>query len=243
MKFLYVPGEPLTNSVYLLLRELYSNALIVAAYSLTEAGVTLGHNSSYCTNLYSASRNTYHLNIQDAFYEVVNNTLVITVLHPLPFPIIRYDTGDRVIIKENFKCKCGFSQGPVAIIGPRETKSSYKIGAFIFRREHVDTILQQYSLLFKKDFILYLEQEKIGTNLMSVPHLVLSPRIIKPHPRYTRKIGKIFEKSIIVAPNLTLEEAIGCGLSKPIIISYNKNISGQRIVPPEEIRRPFDNEG
>jgi len=239
--FLYVSGEPLTHAAYLVLKELYSNALIVNGYSITEAGATMGHSSSYCVNLHSKSRNAYHLNTRDAYYEVIDGNLVVTILRNLPFPLIRYDTGDKVVLEDDFSCTCGFGTGSIAVVGPRDGLKSYKIGATVFRVEEFKSVLEEeLSTLFTSDCEVYIEQEKIGQSLLAAPTLILRPKFMTPHPRFNGMIAKYFLDRITVSPNMSLGQAIKFGISKPLRIQYDKNITGQKIYPPREIRTPFE---
>ena len=248
LRFLALSGEPLTTPLLTVLNRLYPNALHLYAYGTSEGCTPLGHQSSLCDNLHTISPNAYHLNDRNVIFEVVNGTLVVTVLHATPFPLIRYDTGDRIIFRPEFTCACGFPSGPIAIIGPRFRNKSYKLGSLVFRPEHITRVLSEFSNVLTGDFALQLEQKIVGDGLVTVPSLRLRPReTLKAKLWTTTKLTSILtptlERALVgglyVWPHAPLRKAVENGVAEPISIAYDQTVLGSFIFPPVELMKPF----
>ncbi|KKS38270.1 MAG: hypothetical protein A3G49_02410 [Candidatus Sungbacteria bacterium RIFCSPLOWO2_12_FULL_41_11] len=238
--FLYLTGEPLTSAAISLLKHVYPRALILYIYAMTEGPSSMGMRSSLCATLEAISPNAYHLNTQDFIFETVNGLSIVTALHQLPAPLIRYNTGDRMIIKNGFKCSCGFSDGTIGVIGPRDSEKSYKIGNFVFREEAIKRALGKLTGFFTEDFELQIEQITENNLLLLFLCLTIRP-INEPTPFITSTIKEILEREVRISPTESLGDAIRRKRIKPIEIKYDVSLKGSRILPPAEIIKPFQN--
>ncbi|MFA5932448.1 MAG: hypothetical protein WCV81_05325 [Microgenomates group bacterium] len=107
IKRISLMGEYCSKQKASLFRKLFSRALIVRRYGLSEGqGESVGLYCKYLNTLmtgYFHPSPKYYLETID-FME--GSELVVTHLHKNGFPLIRYKTGDAVEM-EDFKCKCG----------------------------------------------------------------------------------------------------------------------------------------
>ena len=237
---LYITGEPLTLAAISLLKRLYPNATTLYVYAMTEGPSSMGLRSSLCATLDVISPSAYHLDTHNFFFEAVNGLSVVTALHKMPTPLIRYSTGDRIIIKDDVECSCGFPKGTIGIIGPRAGEKSYKIGGYTFQTEEIRRVLQKLSDLVTGDFTLQIEQVADSARLLNLLHFVIRP-VNNPTPFLTQIIAEILEQELYVASSQLLGDAIRQGLIKPIEIGYDTAFKGCSILPPTEIMKPFHN--
>ncbi|MBI2097068.1 MAG: hypothetical protein HYT40_02890 [Candidatus Sungbacteria bacterium] len=240
IKFLHITGEPLTAATISLIKSLYPDACTVYIYAMTEVPAAMGLKSSLCADLDAVGSNAYHLNTEDFIFEVVDGLSVITALHEIPTPLIRYSTGDRILIKEKFQCSCGFNQDAVVIVGPRAGETSYKIGGFIFQVDAIKKVLQKLPEFVVGDFQLHIEQIAKDGRLSNLLRLVVKP-VGSPTPFLTSTIREILERELYVTRYRLLKWAIQQGLIDPLLISYDTDLKGSSIIPPLEIIKPFHN--
>ena len=191
--FLHIAGEPLTSAAVSLLRKLYPNAFTLFTYGISESPSFIGIRSSLCSNLEKIHPNAYHLCTDTLVIEEVDGSLVITAPYLIPTPLIRYDTGDRIIVRDNFECSCGFPKGRIGIIGPRFDGKSYKIGTMALKAEAIQGILSAMSDFVTDDFVLQLEQIVEKGQLIVSPILTLRPAGSVPTLLITSAIQEIIE--------------------------------------------------
>lgn len=235
--FLWISGEPLTNAISTLLRNLYPRATILYVYAMTEGPNALGMRSSKCQTLDDLGPNTYHMNTESYIFEIVKNSLVVTALYKIPTPLIRYKTTDEAVIHENITCSCGFKQGPVISIGARSGNQSYKIGGVSFRSEDIAIVLETLTGLVTKDFCLHIEQQAENGRLITNLNLSVKP-IMTSSPIISRAVKESMEQKLYVTRTISLGEHIRRGNAN-FVINFDTNLSGQTIFPPHEITRPF----
>ncbi|MBI4114267.1 MAG: hypothetical protein HY445_00300 [Candidatus Niyogibacteria bacterium] len=236
--FVWITGEPLTSAATSLLKSLYSNAVIFYVYAMTEGPCSMGMKSSLCSSLDAIGPGAYHLNTEDFIFEIPEKSSIVTALHKIPTPIIRYETGDSMTIKENFQCSCGFPVGTIGIIGPRDGESSYKIGGCLFRVGDIQKVLKFLPELVTTDFILRIEQKIINNRLEN--HLRFTVRPIGvPTDFVTDVIREALKKKLYVTRSRTLEDAMRQSIIGRIEIDYNVALNGSSILPPDEILTPF----
>jgi phenylacetate-coenzyme A ligase PaaK-like adenylate-forming protein len=234
MRFLYISGEPITKALFTALRTRYPNAGILNGIGVSEATVTLGHNSSFCESLFEEfGHNTYHLNTDDVFYEIIDDTLTITPLHPAPFPLIKYDTEDTVRMHEDVSCSCGFKKGTVVRVGTRASGASYKIGSVILHKYAIAEALKRHASFLEEDFNMKIfETGDTGRVLLSLMLVVSAKKEITANELETIECD--LEKMINILPDMNIEKA-----KKSRIVGSFKiergNVSGQHITPPEEL--------
>ena len=241
---LYLSAEPMTNAAHKLIRQLYPNAKILYWYGMTEVCATIGMRSSICNTLENLHPNAYHLNTRDFISEIENNSLVITQLYKTPFPLIRYHTGDKIVIKEVAPCTCAFPNDKIVIVGPRENLRSYKIGSMIFRAEDIESLLVEHcSNILTKDFRLEIESIATNDQLLIDPILYLKPLKETPSLELTQKIIYLLEKDLIVHPRTSLSTMVMAGLSNRLKIKYDFGVQGGTIMPPKELHQYFDKMG
>lgn len=239
IRFVHITGEPLTSAAISLLKGLYSNAFILYSYAMTEGPGFIGAKSSLCTSLDVISPNAYHLNSRDFLSEIIDGSLVITAFYKMPTPLIRYNTGDRIIIKGDFKCSCGFPESTIGIIGPRAGENSYKIGGYTFHAEEVKRALEKLPGLVTNDFTLQIEQVAENTHLLNLLQLTVRP-VGAPTPFLANIIGETLGHGMHVTRSQSLSEAIRQGFIKPLEINYDVTLRGGRIFPSSEIIKPFE---
>src|SRR3989344_913178 len=238
--FVWVTGEPLTSAAMSLLKSLYSDALIFYVYAMTEGPCSMGMKSSLCSSLDAIGPGAYHLNTEDFIFEIPEKSSIVTALHKIPTPIIRYETGDSMMIKENFQCSCGFPEGTIGIIGPRDGENSYKIGGCFFHIGDIQKVLKFLPELVTTDFILRIEQKIINDRLEN--HLRFTVRPVGvPTDFVTEMIREALKKKLYVARSRTLGETIRQSIIGEIEIDYDVALSGSSILPPNEILSPFQN--
>ncbi|KKU52779.1 MAG: hypothetical protein A3H69_05340 [Candidatus Sungbacteria bacterium RIFCSPLOWO2_02_FULL_47_9] len=238
IKFLYLSGEPITLAAISFLRKVYSNATIIYTYAMTEGPASMGIRSSLCTTLEDLSPNAYHLNIRDFFFETSDKALLVTSLHELPTPLIRFKNGDQTIIKDNFQCSCGFPAGKIAIIGPRSGEDSYKIGNFFFQASEIHKALAKLNEFFTENFELQVEQIAEKDQLVLTLDFTLQT-INNPTPFLTDAIREVLEREVRISRSQTLGDAIGKGYVMPINIRFSSSLSTSRILPPQEFMKHF----
>lgn len=241
ISFLWMSGEPLTNAISTLLKKLYPQALVLYSYAMTEGPNMLGLRSSKCEKLDILGPNTYHLNTDNYIFEVVDGLLVVTALYKIPTPLIRYKTADIAVIHENFKCSCGFKQGPIVGIGARNGNQSYKISGVTFRSHDIASILQTMRELVTDDFTLFIEQRADSNRLVTDIRLTMKPVILPPNPLIASNVKKTLEQKLYLTGSLTLGEYIRRG-NATFTIDFDKNLLGKKIFPPLEIRNTFSDD-
>ena len=235
--FLWMFGEPLTFALSELLNKLYPHAKILYLYAMTEGPNALGMRSSLCETLDNISPNSYHLNIEDYMFEIVGNSLVVTTLHKIPTPLIRYNTSDEAIIHDDIKCTCGFKKGPVVSIGARNKKRSYKISGITFRADEISAILESLSGLVTKDFSLHIDHQADNDAIVTVLRLSIKP-FASQNPIVARVVRETLERQLFVSNSLSLGEFIRRG-GASFTVDFDENLSGETIYPPSEIEKPF----
>lgn len=235
---LYITGEPLTLATISILKRLYPDALILYVYAMTEGPASMGLKSSLCSTLETISPGAYHLNTSDFIFETINGLSVVTALHKMPTPLIRYNTGDQIIIKDDIECSCGFPKDIIGIIGPRDNEKSYKIGGHTFQAEKVKQALRKMSGLVTEDFELQIEQVSDGANILNLLRFTINP-IGDPAPILTNIILDTLKQELRVTQSQFLGNAIRQDLIGQIEIKYDKKIRGEKIIPPSEIVKPF----
>ena len=235
--FLWMSGEPITNTISELLKRLYPRAMVLYIYAMTEGPSMLGMRSSRCETLDTLGPNTYHLNTDGYLFEIVGESLVVTTLYKIPTPLIRYKTADRAIISENIKCSCGFEQGPVVSIGARNGNHSYKISGVTFRSEEISSILETLVGLVTKDFSLHIEQQAKDNRLVTVLHLFIRP-VVAPSPLIIGAVREALERKLFITRSLSLGEFIRRGAAI-FTVDFDENLSGKTIHPPSEIEKLF----
>ena len=238
---LYGTGEPLTSAATSLLKRSYPDALILYNYAMTEGPASLGMRSSLCATLDALSPSAYHLNMHDFIIEEVGGSSIVTALHIIPTPLIRYDTRDHIAIKRDLSCSCGFPVGAVGAIGPRVGEQSYKIGGYTFRAEEIRHALQKLPELVTDDFVLHVEQTAIGMRLVNSLRFVIRP-VGVPTPVLAGIIAKVLEREIRVTRSWSLGDAIRNGMVQPLGIDYDTALAGAHILPPAKFMAPFQDD-
>lgn len=236
--FVWITGEPLTSAAMSLLKSLYPEAVIFYVYAMTEGPCSMGMKSSLCSSLDTLGPGAYHLNTEDFIFEIGRKTSIVTALHKIPTPIIRYETGDSMLIKENFQCSCGFPVGTICIIGPRDGENSYKIGGCFFHAGDIQKVLKSFPELVTTDFILRIEQKIIDNRLENHLRFTIRP-VGVPTDFVIEMIREALKKKLYVARSRTLGEAIHQNIISGIEIDYDVALNGSSILPPNEIFRPF----
>ncbi|OGM91037.1 hypothetical protein A3A20_00365 [Candidatus Wolfebacteria bacterium RIFCSPLOWO2_01_FULL_45_19] len=242
IKSILISGSPLSSAAIQLLKQYYGDATILYAYAIAEAPAAIGLKSSLCDALNKISPNAYHLNTEDYILEINRGASVITSLRKNPTPLIRYAIEDQIILKNNFRCSCGFPNGPICIVGPRIGEEFYKIGGYSFHIEHVKYALKKLTYLFTDDFTLQLEQAVYEKQLITIPRLFLKPR--KWFVKFLNKklIAEIITKSFYINQNgkyISFKDELQKKLLQPLEINFNSTIKGRRILPASETVKPF----
>lgn len=127
IRLLVMVGERLQEAHRAELRAAYPNARIVSLYASTESQAAIG---CTCERRETDEPNELHLLatflpelIDPDTAEPVGLTpgargeLVITSMTPLPFPLIRFRTGDYVEVRGTGLCACGSSAPRVEVLG------------------------------------------------------------------------------------------------------------------------------
>jgi len=240
INFLQITGEALTSATISTLKNLYQKALIFYNYGMTECQSFMGTKSSLCAELEMINPGAYHINTRDFIFEIIDDSSVITTLSKMPTPLIRYNTGDQIIVKENFQCSCNFQKSSIGIIGPRVSGKSYKIGGCNFQTEEIKRVLKKISGLVKEDFKMQIEQVSDGTNVLNFLRFTIRP-LGNPTPLLTNIILDTLNQEMRVNQSKLLGDAIKEGSFRPAEINYDATIRGERILPPTEIMEPFQN--
>lgn len=79
--------------------------------------------------------------------------VVVTDLYSHAMPLIRYDTGDLAVLKENFKCKCGFDSPVFERIEGRNVEIIYNTSGIRISPFAINSTMRDINHVFQFQFI------------------------------------------------------------------------------------------
>jgi phenylacetate-coenzyme A ligase PaaK-like adenylate-forming protein len=225
------------------LRAFFPNAAVADGYSLSEIDGGVG---KFCYKVARSdfeSESAYFHPYSRIFLEVVNPSdgspmpygkegeFVVTHLDiKSPFPIIRYRTGDRGIIKPS-ECECGVSKFDAMYLGRLRDDIISVSGAVLTKKDLEDAISKMDDLVHPK-FIAKIYQTRNGWKVKSRISLSLFPKEDRIEKAV---IATRFNQLLSLSPRFNLEDAIKTGVfDAPEIIfmpeSEYKNLKESKLI-------------
>ncbi len=113
LTFIKGTSEKIFNSYQSLSQKIF-NKKIVSEYGAVESGIIA----------FECPQGNMHINMEQVIVEEMDNEIVVTNLHSLSFPIIRYKLGDYIELK-NEGCSCGMKHPLIRNIIGRVGKRIY----------------------------------------------------------------------------------------------------------------------
>jgi phenylacetate-coenzyme A ligase PaaK-like adenylate-forming protein len=219
-------GEWCSNLQWQFLHDAFPNAIMVSEYASIDSQMTL---AGPCEEIISLKERYVHsfpdfvdmelIDLNSG--EVINEggilgELIITVLHPVALPLVRYKTGDvgKIVRKE---CKCGIDT-PILFIEGRMDADKIRFSGGEIHVAEVDRALSNCKeYLISDDFQVTLsEVEHLGSLKPKVTtSLKWNREIISPE-----NISSIIEKEILIRPNYTYAQGVKDGILAPLEVKF-----------------------
>lgn len=218
IKYIGTGGEGVSKEKFQYFKDNFPNAFIKFGFANTEAG-HLGYQCPYLADSYPVY---FHPLKDHLYYEVLNNKgeneLVVTTLFKSDFPLIRYKTGDSVLL-EYKKCPCKETTR-IKVIG-RIGFYNVKVGDYFITEEAVGKAIAVISgYLSSPDWRLEIAgKSKFRLKLTVVVKKAKADEIKKRE----KEILDRFSGNLILKPGTSLKEAIKKGDFKSIALELTES--------------------
>lgn len=214
IKFLRLGTEGVTPLGRKLLKNQFPAALLFSVYSSTEAT-----NIAYQCPVLAADDNAFNIYHPVPWYlfETVGGELVLTALEKMPFPLVRYRTGDRGELFQR-SCRCG--QKLALRVYGRLGSDVLRVEGVEFRRGQIEKIFSSLEEWIKKGSV-HVYEELADDKI--IPRIVLWVVTQKELSSLEKeKILTLFSEKLFVSQHQTLGDLVRKGVFKKPLLEIQK---------------------